>query len=87
MQTSRDRTTFLSGRIERIREAALKNDPEFIVMYGQGNRAAWERIAGGTFDSKGLCWMGKTVAATAPHPVTRGLGNEYWVNLGQMLRR
>jgi hypothetical protein len=86
LQTSRDRTTFLSKRIERIRKAALKYAPEFIVMYGQGNRREWERIAGGGFDSSGLYRMGKTVAAIALHPVTRGLGNECWVRLGRMLR-
>jgi hypothetical protein len=30
--------------------------------------------------------MGHTVAAIVPHPVTRGLGNEYWVSLGHLLR-
>jgi hypothetical protein len=55
-------------------------------MYGQGNRKEWERIAGGKFDANGICRMGKTIAATAPHPVTRGLGNEYWVTLGKSLR-
>lgn len=87
MRTEQDRTTFLSKRIERIREAALKHAPEFIVMYGDGHREAWERIAGGRFDSNGLCRMESTVAAIALHPVTRGLGNEYWVNLGLLLRR
>jgi hypothetical protein len=85
-QTSQDRTTFLSGRVERIREAASKHAPTFIVMYGQGNRREWERIAGSKFDANGTCRMGKTVAATSLHPTTRGLGNEYWANLGQMLR-
>lgn len=86
MQTSQDRTKFLSGRIERMRDAALKHAPTFIVMYGKGNRKEWERIAGGEFDSSGLYRMGKTVAAFALHPVTKGLGNEYWVRLGKMLR-
>jgi len=86
MQTPQDRTTLLSGRVERIREAALKITPEFIVMYGQGNRKEWEQIAGGKFDANGVCRMGKTIAATALHPVTRGVGNEYWVKLGRLLR-
>jgi hypothetical protein len=87
MRASRDRTSFLSGRVERIRGAALKNTPEFIVMYGQGNRKEWERIAGDKFDANGIFRMGKTIAATAPHPVTRGLGNEYLVNLGRLLNQ
>lgn len=91
MQTPQDSTTFVSKRIERIRRAldSLKEanrSPEFILMYGQGSRAEWEQIAGSSFDSTGLCMMGKTVAAIAPHPVAWGLGNEYWMNLGRIFR-
>ena len=87
MQTSQDRTAFLSGRIERIREAALKRAPEFIVMYGQGNRNEWEQIVRGNVDANGLCRMGKTVVAMALHPATRGLGSEYWTKLGRLLNQ
>jgi len=88
MRLEQDRATFLLRRIERIRGVlddlkAANQSPEFIVMYGQGNRAEWEQIAGSSFDSTGPCMMGKTVAAIAPHPVTREVGNEYWVNLGR----
>jgi len=87
MGIAQDRTSFLSRRIERIRQEALKNAPAFIVMYGQGNRGEWEQIAGSKFDANGICRMGNTIAATALHPVTRGLGNEYWVKLGQLMRK
>jgi hypothetical protein len=87
MRTPQDRTTFLSRRIERIRQEALKHRPKFVVMYGLGQCEEWERIAGARFDSNGLCRMEKTVAAIAPHPVTRGLGNEYWTKLGRLLRK
>lgn len=87
MATPRDRTTFLSRRIERIRQEAAEHHPEFIVMYGTGQRDEWVKIANAAFDSGGLCRMDGTVAAIAPHPVTHGLGNEYWVNLGNRLRR
>lgn len=50
------------------------------------NRREWEQIAGGKFDANGICRMGKTVAAIAPHPVNRGLGNEYWVSQGERLK-
>jgi hypothetical protein len=86
MRTEQDRTTFLSRRTEQIREAALKHRPEFIVMYGGGHREVWERIAGSHFDSNGMCRMSKTVAASALHPAARGLGNDYWVKLGRLLR-
>lgn len=87
MRTQQDRTTFVSRRIEQIRESALKYKPEFILMYGQGNRMEWERIVEGAFDSHGLRRMGQTVVAIANHPVTMGLGNEYWVNLGRLLNQ
>jgi len=83
MRTPQDRTTFLRRRIERIREEARKHRLEFILMYGSGQVEEWKTIAGGEFDAKGICRIGKTVAAIAPHPVTRGLGNEYWVKLGR----
>jgi hypothetical protein len=87
MLTSQDRTTYLSKRIKRIRREVLKHVPKFIVMYGVGQREEWEQIAGATFDSNGICRIGKTVAAITPHPVTRGLGNEYWVSLGRSMRQ
>lgn len=86
MQTAQDRTTFLSKRIERIREAALKYAPEFIVMYGKGQRSEWERITQSEFNSNGLCHMEKTVVALAIHPVAPKLTCEYWVNLGRLLQ-
>lgn len=86
MRTPQDRMTFLSKRIARIRETMLVHAPRFVLMYGSGNLLEWERIAGGDFDSNGLRRVGGTVAAIAFHPVTRGLGNEYWSNLGRMLR-
>lgn len=91
MQTRRDRATFLSRRIERIRKEALRYAPEFIVMYGEGQRKEWERIADSKFDSNGLCWMNKTIIAVAPHPTAprpaaKGLVKEYWMNLGRSLR-
>lgn len=89
MKTPQDRTTFLSGRIERIRQEALKHSPKFIVMYGEGQRAEWKLIAGedSTFDSNDLCRIGETVAAIALHPTAKGLGNEYWVKRGCQLRK
>jgi hypothetical protein len=82
-----DRTTFLSRGIARIRLEAAEHRPEFIVMYGTGQREEWLKIANAAFDSEGLCRMGGTLAAIAPHPVTHGLSNEYWLNLEIVLRR
>jgi hypothetical protein len=46
----------------------------------------YAQIVRTNFDSNGICRIGKTVAAIAPHPVTRGLANEYWIALGRLLR-
>jgi hypothetical protein len=86
LRTPQDRKTFLSMRLAYIRTQALRNRPVFIVMYGVGHVKEWERITGAKFDANGICRIGTTVAATSPHPVTRGLGNEYWVTRGQSLR-
>ena len=86
MRTPQDRTAFQSRRIERIRQEAREHRPEFILMYGTGQREEWKKIAGGEFDAHGFRWSDGTVAAIAPHPVTRGLGNDYWVNVGRLLR-
>jgi len=80
--TPQDRTAYLSKRIGRIRQEALKRSPMFIVMYGVGQRDEWRQIVGGIFDSNGICRIGKTVAAIAAHPVSRGLGSDYWVTSG-----
>lgn len=87
MRSERDRTTFLARRVARIRELLTNHSPEFVVLYGQGDRAQFERIAQKTFDSNGLGGIGNTVGMIASHPVTTGLRNEYWVNLGQTLRK
>ncbi len=91
MLEERDRATFLSRRIDQIRQMVREHSPLFVVMYGESHRATWERIADSRFDSNGLCWMGTTVVAiavhpTAPRPAAKGLVNEYWVSLGRLLQ-
>ena len=86
MKTPQDRKSFVSQRIQRIQVEAVAHSPKFIVMYGVGRRDAWERITGARFDSNGLCHVGKTVVALAIHPTAHGSTNDYWVNLGRLLR-
>lgn len=86
MRVSRDRTSHLSRRVQRIHQAIAVHRPEFVVFYGESHRGTWETVAGGRFDSDGLRFMGATTAAVARHPVSRGLGNEYWEELGRQLR-
>jgi len=72
MRVPRDRLSFLSRRVERIRHQIREYRPELIVMYGVRQRKAWEQVAGTNFDSSGICHVGKAVAAIARHPVTVG---------------
>jgi hypothetical protein len=87
MRVPRDRLSFLSRRVDRIRQEARNHHPEFILMYGTGRREEWERIAGGEFDAHGFRWMDGTLAAIVPHPVSRGVGKDFWEGLGRRLRR
>lgn len=70
----------------RIREELTKAAPEFVVMYGVGQKQQWERILGLSFDTNGISRRGRTVAAMTHHPVTRGLSAQYWVDLGKVIR-
>jgi hypothetical protein len=85
MRVPRDRLSFLSRRVDRIRQEARNHHPQFILMYGTGQREEWKNIAGGEFDAHGFRWMDGTLAAIVPHPVSRGVGSEYWKGLGQRL--
>jgi len=86
MSEQRDRITFLSRRIERIRQEAKEHHPVFILMYGEGQRAEWKKIAGGDFNADRFRLIGGTVAAVALHPVSHGISNDYWTEMGQRLR-
>jgi hypothetical protein len=78
MREERDRITFLSRRVDRIRQQMREHRPSFILMYGAGQHEEWEQIADGKFDADGFRWVEGAVAAVAPHPVSHGTGNEFW---------
>lgn len=52
---------------------AAYSPTKFVVMYGKGQRKQWETIAGTEFHSNGFCYVSKTVATVALHPVTTGV--------------
>jgi len=86
LRVPRDRQTFLSRRLDRIRKEAQQHRPEFILMYGRAQLAEWKKIAGGDFEADGFRLMGSALAAIAPHPVSHGIGNEFWEKLGVRIR-
>ncbi len=94
LKEAADTRAFLSGRIEFIRQRIRDNPPKLVVMYGKGQRASWERIAGSEFppEPAPFVFIKKTALVFTPHPVSRiregnrYLGNEYWTRLGLKLR-
>lgn len=84
--TAQDRTSFVESRINRIKQEIQRNRPELLVMYGVGRRREWMKIRGEALHADNIFCIGTTVGAIARHPVTTGLGNNYWEALGIALR-
>jgi hypothetical protein len=82
----RDRECFREERIATIRQKILQHQPELVVMYGKSEKPHWEKITGQPFPSANFLKMGKSTIVFTTHPVTHGLGNSYWVDLGRGLR-
>ena len=82
----RDRTTYLDERTEHLRKRLVENVPQFVIMYGGGERlqSEWNYIASGirgespfTIESfagwqAGFYSDGKTTFVRAAHPVNAG---------------
>ena len=81
----RNRQSFRDERISTIRERIRVHRPKLVVMYGTGQRESWEAIAG-VFQPDGVAVSNGTIFAMTPHPVSYGLKNSYWEDLGHRLR-
>ena len=82
----RDRELFREERINVIRERKLVNRPNVVVMYGKGEEKSCEKIAGGSFAPGNIRVSDGTIHACTPHPVSHGMTNAFWEELGQQLR-
>jgi len=83
----RDRQLFLDERMRTIRNKIERYQPRFVLMYGTGQRSAWENIAGCPLPpSDNIARPRGTTFALAPHPVSRGMTNRYWEDLGRRMR-
>ena len=82
-----DRTHFLRERIELIRRRLYERRPAFLVMYGAGQRESWEEVAGRALHEGEPVMVEATAMLWTKHPVAHGLGNEYWIEMGERLRR
>jgi hypothetical protein len=81
-----DHLLFLEERIKEIHQRILDHTPTFVVMYGEVHRPHWEAIAGRPFGPDNILTIGSTTAAFARHPVSYGIRNDYWFQLGDRLR-
>jgi len=85
LATLLDRERFLVPRIEHIKANIVKYQPKFVVMYGKQQEQQWIEIAGNEFDGSGFCRKDNTLYAFTVHPVSRGIKNEYWEKLGEVM--
>ena len=88
-KTPRNRRLFRNERIEVIRKRMLDHKPELLVMYGLSHKSDFQKITEQRFPPEGILKLGATIMALALHPVAWGnrASDDYWVNLGERLRR
>lgn len=86
LEVLRDRELFRDERIEIIRQRMDIHKPTFVLMYGAKQKPSWEKLAGCSFPSSNIVTVGSTSIAFAPHPISRGRQDDYWVELGKTLR-
>jgi hypothetical protein len=84
---------YTAPRINFIRTLIEQGKPAAIVFYGLRYLDAWCTIAGRTLQATTIaerdCFLGSDGSArfiAAPHPVARGLKNEFWAAVGTYLR-
>lgn len=87
LTVSRDRNSFRQKRIDVIRERMLDNRPKVVVMYGRGQRQSWKQIAGHALPMDGVLCTDGMIFLQTPHPVSFGLRDEYWKELGLTTKR
>ncbi|MEH2091134.1 hypothetical protein [Nostoc sp.] len=83
----------LEKRINYISQRIKEHQPKAVVFYGVGYEPYWRKITEKITDvefsriSEGflICRSIKTVFVMAKHPVSRGLTNEYFHNIGRSI--
>jgi hypothetical protein len=85
--------SYAKPRIQLIRTLIDQGKPAAVVFYGLRYLAEWCTIAGRTLQATTIaerdCFLGSNGIATfiaVPHPVARGLKNEFWAAIGTRLR-
>lgn len=77
-------------RIDLLRSAIQRANPEFVLFYGSSYLEHWRSIAGVAFTESMQAgqrsWVGRkgdTVYLVAPHPVAHGVTTAFWVACGE----
>jgi hypothetical protein len=95
LKVERDRESFRSERIQKIKGKISSCRPRFVVMYGKDKNSlrAWDQILNGGsrvaqdgFTFAELHRKGSTVYGLAPAPTSFGQKNDNWISLGARLR-
>jgi hypothetical protein len=82
-----DSNCFLKDRINVFRSRVDKYKPRLVLMYGQSHAHQFREIAGCELESGKPQKVGATYFVHTPAPTSRGLSNEYWLQLAEELRR
>jgi hypothetical protein len=89
---SRDiyKQTCIPGRIATLKKRIEKHKPKVVVFYSLGYRPYWQQIAGVDFsptETDGV-YIGQnehTVFAITKHPAAKGITNEYFRRVGEVI--
>ena len=95
LEVQRNRERYRPERIKFIRDKLFgcHPAPTFVVMYGKGAWEHYEKIAGIRLHPHDhasphvVRKVKSTIFAFAEHPVSWGLRNKYWVELGEEMRK
>jgi len=75
------------ARLTTLSRRMREHEPRFVVFYGTAYRAAFQAIAGTTFDDTGYVRCGKSLCTLVRHPAARpALPTAWWGAKGRQLR-
>jgi hypothetical protein len=83
------KTFILKYNTDKIKALINGREPEVVVFYGVSYRSYWEEIADCDFEEQnGIFFTSNksTLFVMIKHPVSRGVKNEYFHEVGKMIR-
>lgn len=90
-KVARNRELFRQRRLQFIHEKMAACRPTFVAIYGKSQLMHWKSFWEGNtvpvHTSGNISTLPFTTVAFAPQPTAPGSGNQYWIDLGRILRR